>query len=494
MAAGAGPWAGAARAAAVIAGVPVLAGGLALGAAPVAASWQAADEATPLTEPPEAAGPLLPILDPAEAPPVDRAVLADALEPLLADPALGEDPGVVVMDADSGDLLFGARDAVALTPASSLKIVTGLAVLDSLGPQTQLTTEAVRNPDGTLVLVGGGDPSLLTLPPEGSAPYPLPATLAELADRTAAALLAEGVAEVAMNYDAGLFTGEALNPDWDPSFVGLGIITPVSALTLDAAAADIESAALDADPAATAADWFAARLTAAGVRVASTAAGPADPAAALVAAVASPPIAALVDHMLDVSDNDFAEALFRLAAIGRGLPGTFEGGVQAVSSTLATLGAPTQGLVVRDGSGLSRSNRIAPATLAAALRVAADPQPDAVDSETRDAADEAVRQGAGDVWGAVTWAPPGLAVGGLTGSLADRYDTDETAAGAGRVRAKTGTLTGVTSLTGVVATEQGRPLVFAVIGNDTADTLAAREALDQVAATLARCGCAAPAA
>lgn len=476
------------RTTAVAAAVLAVAAGFTAGGTPVAASGPAADESGPVSQPPRAGGSPLPVLDPAAAPGVDPAALAAVLEPLLADPALGADPGAAVVDADTGEELFSARSAIARTPASSLKIVTALAVLDSLGPQTQLITAVVRNADGTLVLIGGGDPSLLTLPPEGARPYPLPATLAELAERTADALLAEGVRQAAMTYDAALFTGPALQPDWDPSFVGLGIVSPVSALTVDSDAAGIDPAQRDADPAAAAADWFAARLTAAGVRVTSVAAGRADPAAGSVAAVASPPVAALVDRMLDVSDNDVAEALFRLAAVGRGLPGTFEGGAQAAISTLQALGAPTQGLVMRDGSGLSRANRIAPATLAAALRVAADPQPDPDGA----AAGNPVGQGAVELVDAVSWAPSGLAVGGLTGSLAGRFDTPETDAGAGRVRAKTGTLTGVTSLTGVVATEQGRPLVFAVLGNDTPNTVAAREVLDRVAAALAQCGCAAP--
>jgi len=89
----------------------------------------------------------------------------------------------------------------------------------------------------------------------------------------------------------------------------------------------------------------------------------------------------------------------------------------------------------------------------------------------------------------ITWAPTGLPVGGLTGSLSNRFSAGDTAVGAGRVRAKTGTLTGVTSLSGLVTTAQGRPLVFVVLGTDTPDTLSARRALDRFAARLAECGC-----
>jgi D-alanyl-D-alanine carboxypeptidase/D-alanyl-D-alanine-endopeptidase (penicillin-binding protein 4) len=442
-----------------------------------------AQDAEATAAPPETAVPPLAAADPTQYPPFDPGTIAALLTPLLDDPALGPDPGAAVVDADTGEALLGDRAQQPVIPASSLKIVTALAVLDSQGPQRQLPTSVVRNPDGSLVLVGGGDPSLLTVPAEDPGAYPRAATLADLAEQTAAALAAEGVAEVSLRHDSTLFTGPALLPDWDPEFVPLGIISPVSALTVAASAAEIDPAALDADPAAATADWFAARLAGAGVAVAAVAPGRADPQAEPVAAVVSPPVSALVDRMLDVSDNDYAEALLRLAALGRGLPGDFASGVAAASATLAELGVPVPGLVVRDGSGLSRDNRIAPITLAAALQIAADPRPEPVAEASSPAALDGL-----------TWAPPGLAVGGLTGSLSARYDDEETAAGAGRVRAKTGTLTGVTSLTGVISTRQGRPVVFAVLGNGTTDTFAARDALDRVAAALAECGCAAPAA
>ena len=468
----------------------LIVGLLAASPMPLQRATAEAQESEAVSAPPDAAIAPLTAADPTQFPELDAGAVAASIAPLLADPALGPDPGSAVLDADTGEVLFGGRPRQPLVPASSLKVITALAVLDSQGPQQQLTTSVVRNPDGTLVLIGGGDPSLLTVPAEDPAAYPAPATLADLAEQTAAALAGQGVAEVALRHDNTLFTGPALLPDWDPDFVGLGIISPVSALTVDPQSAQIDQAALDADPAATAANWFAARLASAGVAVASVAPGRADPQAEPVAAVASPPLSALVDRMLDISDNDYAEPLLRLAAIGRGLPGDFASGAAAATATLAELDIPVPGLVIRDGSGLSRENRIAPITLAAALQVAADPLPEVPD----DRPGEDDGENGADTADVLTWAPPGLAVGGLTGSLVGRYEDDDTAAGAGRVRAKTGTLTGVTSLTGVVSTRQGRPVVFAVLGNGTPDTVAARDALDRVAAALAECGCTAPGA
>ena len=318
---------------------------------------QAADAQS---EPPAAGMPPLQPLDAEAAPGIDASLIAARLGPLLADPALGSTTGAAVLDGATGQVLLDLRAGQALTPASSLKIATALSVLNALGPQEQLATEVVRASDGALVLVGGGDPTLLTLPPASQDAYPAPATLAELADATAQALRSSGVTQVPVRYDATLFSGPAVSPDWDPGFVGLGIVSPVSALTLDPASAGIDGGALDADPAAATAKWFADRLGSLGIAVSSVAAGAAESGAAPIARVLSPPVGALVDRMLDISDNDVAEALFRLAAIGAGLPPTFAGGAQAATATLQELGVPTAGLVIRDGSGLSRSNRIAP--------------------------------------------------------------------------------------------------------------------------------------
>jgi D-alanyl-D-alanine carboxypeptidase/D-alanyl-D-alanine-endopeptidase (penicillin-binding protein 4) len=91
----------------------------------------------------------------------------------------------------------------------------------------------------------------------------------------------------------------------------------------------------------------------------------------------------------------------------------------------------------------------------------------------------------------------GLPVAGWSGTLTDRYATDGprddllAATASGEVRAKTGTLNGVSSLAGMTVDDDGRLLVFAVLADRLAPggTAAAERALDRVAATLAACGC-----
>jgi D-alanyl-D-alanine carboxypeptidase/D-alanyl-D-alanine-endopeptidase (penicillin-binding protein 4) len=56
------------------------------------------------------------------------------------------------------------------------------------------------------------------------------------------------------------------------------------------------------------------------------------------------------------------------------------------------------------------------------------------------------------------------------------------------VRAKTGTLNGVSSLAGVVTDVDGRLLIFALMSNGPSPAIS-RPLLDEMAAQLSRCGC-----
>ncbi|KOG14249.1 D-alanyl-D-alanine carboxypeptidase, partial [Streptomyces viridochromogenes] len=80
----------------------------------------------------------------------------------------------------------------------------------------------------------------------------------------------------------------------------------------------------------------------------------------------------------------------------------------------------------------------------------------------------------------------GLPVGGFTGTLAGRYDTGSP--GAGLVRAKTGTLTGVNTLAGTVVTPDGRLLAFAFLAGRTPSPYEAQPALDRLSTALAESG------
>jgi serine-type D-Ala-D-Ala carboxypeptidase/endopeptidase (penicillin-binding protein 4) len=136
-----------------------------------------------------------------------------------------------------------------------------------------------------------------------------------------------------------------------------------------------------------------------------------------------------------------------------------------------------------DGSGLSIVDRLTPAALTAVLRliVAGAAPPGGTGAPA----------GSGPGLAALRDLVPGLPVAGYDGTLGDRYRSGPQRAAAGTIRAKTGSLTGVASLAGVVGDHDGRLLLFAFM----ADRLPpgglgpAELALDAAAAVLARCGC-----
>lgn len=397
--------------------------------------------------------------DDARVPTADITRVTAALTAALTDPDLGPHVGVSVRDLASGTELI-ATSADQFIPASTTKLLTGFAARDLLDPARRLRTDT-RLDGQTVVLVGGGDPYLLSDPPTEPT-YPAPADLATLAERTAAALRERGLTTVALVYDASLFTGPAENPAWERSYVAQDIVTPTSALWVDRG---IRGGQRDADPAAVAAAAFAQRLAARGVTVTGPpAAATASSAATPLAAVAGPTIGQVVDRVDLVSDNEAAEVVLRLLARATGRPGDIAGGVAAVTESLRAAGLDTSALVLTDGSGLSRANRVSASMMSALVATAA------VDADD-----------AGMI--------AGLPIAGFSGTLDDRFAEG----GGGLVRAKTGTLTGVHSLVGVATTADGAQVAFAVLTDGTeaiagADTQAA---IDRLVTALTACTCAA---
>jgi D-alanyl-D-alanine carboxypeptidase/D-alanyl-D-alanine-endopeptidase (penicillin-binding protein 4) len=395
-----------------------------------------------------------------------KGTLAARLTQALGDGALGRSVGAVVVDVASGDRLFGSRADAGFTPASTTKVVTAAAALTSLGPDTRVATRVVLGKGRSITLVGGGD--VMLAGPRAGKPggYPRPATLATLASRTAKALKEQGVTSVTLSYDDSLFSGPRTATGWKPGYIPEGSVAPVSALTMDEGRTDPDRDARYADPARSTADAFRTLLARYGVKAARSVERERAPfGAAEVARVESAPVYELVEHMLTVSDNDLAEALTHLVAIKEGRPGSFAGGAQAVQAVLKKLGV-AQGVVVNDGSGLSIRNRITPAALARLVSLAAS------------SADPRLRS-----------LISGLPVAGFTGTLDNRYGRPDTRPGAGMVRAKTGTLNGVNTLTGLARTAEGRLVAFAFMADEVADPEGAMAALDRLATLVSRCGC-----
>jgi len=416
---------------------------------------------------------VLPAL-PSSGPVPSPAGLSVRLGALLARPALGPSVGAEVIDIATGTPLYTRNADRGAAPASTAKVLTAAAALTVLGPDTTLSTRAVRGRRvDEVVLVGGGD---VLLGPGRGDPDAVHgrAGLADLADATAASLRAAATTSVTVRLDDTLFSGPAVNPSWSAGDVQGGFVAPVMAVEVTVGVAEpgvppqagLPAARL-ADPAMSAVQQFAALLRARGISVTgqvTRSPAPAQP--TLLAEVRSASIADIVELDLTDSDNTTAEALARLVALAGGRRGTFQDGGRAVLEQISHLGVPTAGATMTGGSGLGRGTVLTAGTVARTLALAGSaehPQLRAVLS--------------------------GLPVAAASGTLADRFATAGTAGGAGVVRAKTGTLTGVSSLAGTVVDLDGRLLAFAVMADAVPATTPARAALDEVATALAGCGC-----
>jgi D-alanyl-D-alanine carboxypeptidase/D-alanyl-D-alanine-endopeptidase (penicillin-binding protein 4) len=371
------------------------------------------------------------------------------------------------VDATTGQVLWDDDASRMQPPASTTKLLTSAAALQVLGPTFRFET-TTRRAGHILYLVGGGDPTLLRTASSVADPaYPRPASLAALAAQTAAAL--HGAGAVRLRIDDSEYSGPATAAGWQPDYVSEGDITPPSALEVDEGRlqpADLDSPRTT-DPAGQAGADFAALLRRDGVRLrGAVLARRTPPSAVQVAAVASPPLAMLVQRMLTVSDNDLAEALGRAVARHDGQPATFADAAASVTSAVRALGVQPSLVSLHDTSGLSHLDRVAPEVLVAVLRAAISPAHRRLRSIIE-----------------------GLPVAGFTGTLADRYRDRPSAAGAGVVRAKTGTLTGVNTLAGLVVDRSGRLLVFALLASNAPSPDVTMDGLDRLASRLAGCGC-----
>ena len=417
-----------------------------------------------------------PVLDAPEGGRTVPAAVRQRLARLLADRDLGRSVGVLVRDLDDDrDVLSVGADAV-FTPASTLKLFTAAAALSVLGPEHRFRTTVVLDRSGPgpprVVLVGGGDPLLARTQHDPSQAYaPDVSTVASvdrLAGLAAGALRRTGVDRVRVGWDASLFGGPAVSPQWESSYA-LDEVSPISALWVDEGRLGWGYADRSPDPAAAAAGELVGRLERRGIAVVG-APRPGVPAggAREIAGLDSAPLDEIVEHVLEVSDNDGAEVLLRHVGLATGRSGSFAGGTAGVRETLTGLGVPWRRVVVHDGSGLSRHDRVTLDAELAVLQLGTDPE-------------------LPDLRTVVT----GLPVARFSGNLAYRFVDAGTAAGRGVVRAKTGTLTGVHGLTGTVVTRDDALLGFALLADRVRprDTLDARDTLDRLAAALAGCGC-----
>jgi len=363
--------------------------------------------------------------------------------------------GLTVLAAD-GSAVTSRRADKPLAPASTMKILTTLAALGTLGADHRFTTRVVRS--GTqVVLVGGGDPLLTD---KQSASAVKPASLQALAATTVTALTAAGVTRVRLGYDTSLFSGPDFHPAWKHEWRSW--VARVSPLMIGEGRFNQWQA--DPAPARTAATAFAKRLSAAGITVTGIRPAKAASAATELASVQSAALDAVIARTLKLSDNVAAEVVARHVGIASGKSGSFAGGAAAIKAWLGDHGLWATGMRVLDGSGLSSRDRVTPSVLARAILASL--------------ADDKLAGVAA-----------GLPVAGVNGTLKHRFDDKAEKVARGNVHAKTGTLVGVAALTGYLTTADGTRLAFAIIANQTRGQTTAYNWLDRSTAVLVRCGC-----
>lgn len=399
--------------------------------------------------------------------PTAAGVTAQLAKP-LANKAVADLSGMVI-DPVSGDVLWDQDSASPRIPASSMKLLTGAALLASADPNKRLVTKVVMgdNP-GEIVFVGGGDVTLSARPAGAATVLPGGPTVADIA----AQIKSAGVDVTSIGVDTTYWTGPELAEGWNPDDIqgtpgaAQGYITKMQALMVDADRTDPanEDSPRTGDPAVTAGKALAHALGNDDIPV-SEATAPAD--AKVIAQVESQPLSTLLAQALENSDNILSEALAREVAIARGAPPSFAGVSAAFVQALGDLGLDTTGVVVKDGSGMSGGDMVPPALLGRVMAMAVAGKP----------AEQSILL-------------TGLPLAGVTGTLLkdERYTQPETKAGRGWVRAKTGSLDATYALVGYVPDVDGRILVFAFNSNGVSGNQS-RYAQDALATALRLCGC-----
>ncbi len=366
---------------------------------------------------------------------------------------------VADLDAAHNRALFSASSRRRRILASNTKLFTIAALFDRFTAKSTLKTKvyarprnAVRGPTlrGSLVLVGAGDPAL------GRADFArrngLPLTpLGPLAKTLRRAGIKRVTGQV--RADDSIFDRRRGVPT--AGVDASGELSPLSGLSYDSGLIHGHYAK---NPELVAARALRRKLRATGVFV-KGGVGRADlPARALrkrpLGSVASPRIKRLAAETLKPSNNFFAEMLLkRLAASRRGAKGTTRRGARRVERFARKLGT---GIRMRNGSGLSRSNRASPREVVRLL-AAIKRRP-----------------------GAATYRRS-LPLAGEEGTVAQRMNGT---AADGRCRTKTGTLVGVSTLSGYCRAGHGQ-VAFSILMNSV-DIAAAHRAQDRMVALIAR--------
>ncbi|WP_155763896.1 D-alanyl-D-alanine carboxypeptidase/D-alanyl-D-alanine endopeptidase [Mycobacterium asiaticum] len=414
----------------------------------------------PPPRPPTVKAAVSPVADNAATP--SAGGVAAALAAAAADPNLGRLAGRIT-DAMTGKEIWRQLDDQPMIPASTNKVLTAAAALLTLDRQARISTRVVaagQSAQGPVVLVGAGDPTLSAAPPGVETWYHGAARINDLVEQ----VHRSGVTPTAVQVDISAFSGPTLAPGWDPADIDNGDVAPIEAAMIDAGR--IQPTTVNSRRSKTPAlDAGRELAIALGLDPGVVTIGSAPAGARQLAVVQSPPLIQRLSQMMNASDNVMAECIGREVAAAINRPRSFTGAVDAVMSRLNTAHVDTTGTALVDSSGLSVNNRLTARTLDGTIQAAAGPD----QSSVRALLDL-------------------LPIAGGSGTLGERFLDRSTDQGpAGWLRAKTGSLTAVNSLAGLLTDASGRVLTFAFLSNDAGPN--GRNALDALATRLWFCGC-----
>jgi len=345
--------------------------------------------------------------------------------------------GLLVLDAESGKRLCARAPSRRRPLASNMKLYTTATALARLGPEERIETTLVTDGyvdlagtvHGSLYLVGAGDPALGTpafyerfLGGFGTDLFQLKSQLIE-ADihRVTGRLYA----------DDSIF--DRLRGVADSGYATSSYIGPLSGLSLNSGYSSASGRSFAADPARTAAATLARALRGAGIGIAAQVGlGTAPTSGPVLATVESPTLSQIVNVTDVYSHNFFAEMLIKLLGARLGGSGSTAAGARVVERFARARGS---GVRAVDGSGLTRGNRASPAQVVALLEAMRE----------EPVGEEFIQD---------------LALTGREGTVLGRM---RGTAAYGRCRTKTGTLTGVSNLSGYCFNRSGRVVLFSIL-------------------------------
>lgn len=383
----------------------------------------------------------------------------DRMKSLLASGG-GSASGLLVVDAESGRTLCASAADRPLPLASNTKLFTTATAISKLGPEFRIPTKVFRDGSidsrgvlhGSLYLQGGGDPTLGTPAFVDSYLGGLGANLLALK----AQIRQAGIKSITGRLYADDSIFDRLRGVADSGYATSYYIGPLSGLSFNAGyRGNTSSSGFSSDPAKSAAKKLVRSLRSAGVSMPpGIALGVTPPNADRVAIVESPPLTRIIDLTNIYSNNFFAEMLIKLLGAEVGGAGTTAAGAAVVEGFAGSLGSTVHSV---DGSGLTRSNRASPREVTDLL----------LGMRKEDVGDEFIQD---------------LPLTGAEGTVDDRMHG--TAANR-RCRVKTGTLTGVSNLSGYCFNASGKIVVFSILMGSVGNLSLAHLQQDRIAGVVA---------